>query len=279
MAAYETTIASISGNGIIDEEGNTLFLMNYMPLHQGDTVLTDGRFIYGYAQRGEMPPIIAVTKSVKGLYIPALIINNDSWELYGVRLEDNSLQSFGSGKKIAQNTPGANYVISSSNTIYNLDGLNLISSDSNGQQYSADLLDACIDDEGNYLQAFRCYSNEYVPPYFNNNSYGFSPSGVQEYAAIFKNGELQGDLKYYAFLSSYGEAMNHDWRQPLKKWSLYDIRLEDLWMQTDMRIVYDVSWTMKGTDASGRSYTEYYRGAWFTEPVNIHKMNIKIRGK
>lgn len=54
---YKTTIKSVTQSGVIDVQGRSLQFIGYLPVKAGDTVYTDGRFIFGNAPPKGAPAI------------------------------------------------------------------------------------------------------------------------------------------------------------------------------------------------------------------------------
>lgn len=54
---YTTTIKSVGNTGVIDAQGRRLNFIGYLPVKEGDTVYTDGRFIFGNAPPKGSPAI------------------------------------------------------------------------------------------------------------------------------------------------------------------------------------------------------------------------------
>ena len=54
---YATTIKSIGGGGAVDVQGRHLSFIGYLPVKEGDTVYTDGRYIFGNAPPKGAPTV------------------------------------------------------------------------------------------------------------------------------------------------------------------------------------------------------------------------------
>lgn len=61
---YATTIKSVGGGGVVDAQGRRLTFLGYLPVKAGDTVYTDGRYIFGNAPPKGSPAVFDTSSGI-----------------------------------------------------------------------------------------------------------------------------------------------------------------------------------------------------------------------
>lgn len=69
MSLYSVTLVSVDADGVgaSDSQGNKLYNIGNIPIHEGHVYYTDGQYIYGWKKRGNKPPYSHHKQTVKGI--------------------------------------------------------------------------------------------------------------------------------------------------------------------------------------------------------------------
>ena len=154
---YLTTIKSRNDDGSwLDATGKTLFLVGNLDLFPGDTVATDGKFIFGRQRYGEMPSVWGHNSAIVPIWGVSDATRNWGPIAY-YAIKDNEIAE--TGKYIERMSTSGKYLVNNADTFVWID---------TSAKYSYDPFDACIVGNsanvvfGGALTQRTDYSYEYI---------------------------------------------------------------------------------------------------------------------